>query len=337
VAAGTTLNTTFLAVGFTYRLPAGSYTLNETIKLIDTSLCIQGSGSDAATGTVIQFKAANSGARSANITGTSAFLGLSNLSYTIHPSSAAKDVGSVNVDSGATLIAEGVAFRGIGGASAGAVRAFTGGAVNLTDALFEDCFASSLLGVGGAMFIGGGSSADLYGATTIVRTYASGGGAFRVYGGTLRFHGPVTATNVTVLDRNEWAGPGEGGEGGQRQVGRGSQTGLEGGCMFRLKVAWRRAAPTEGESLHGTGRQGSGPESAPARTAAGSELGPRARAARPRRAPSPSKPAPIEHACNAHTRRAHTRSRPPVPSIPYPQTPPPPYTPAAPCQSADRR
>jgi hypothetical protein len=212
VAAGASLSNNVLAAGFTYRLPAGNYTLNNTLALSLTDrLCIlgAGSGSDAATGTVIRFTTAVSGRASALISGSSAFLGLFNLSITLDTASTAKDAGTILVISGATLRAEGVAFRGIGSTgAAGAVDAFNVAAVNLTDALFEDCFAKGS-GTGGAMRISG-ASVNLYGATAFVRTYASTGGAVRVVNGNLRFHGPVTATNVTVSDAYGWVGAREG-------------------------------------------------------------------------------------------------------------------------------
>jgi hypothetical protein len=218
VPAGATLNSLLLVAGSTYRLPAGNYTLNFSIQPLGP-LCIQGAGSDAATGTVVRFTTAVSGRASAVLTGGD-LLGLFNLSITLDPSSTARDAGAVRVSNGGTLRAEGVAFRGVGGTAAGAVRADgSGTTVNMTDAVFEDCFAKGT-GTGGAIFIASGASADLYGATTVVRTYAAKGGAFRVETGTLRFHGPVTATNATVSNAFGWAGPGEGGRAGGARLGR---------------------------------------------------------------------------------------------------------------------
>jgi hypothetical protein len=227
VPAGADLTRALLAPGFTYRLPAGNYTLTESIQGPGGAVCIRGagSGSDAATGTVVRFTAAVRDTFSFYI--GSGSVGLFNLSITLHPLSARKDLGTVHVNSGGALRAEGVAFRGIGGITGGAVYAITADAfVNLTDALFEGSFAGST-GEGGAMLIKGGASADLYGATTIVRTLAYRGGAIRVDNGNVRFHGPVTATNATVWIANRWAGRGGGGGGvrrGRREMAAGNHT-----------------------------------------------------------------------------------------------------------------
>jgi hypothetical protein len=206
VTAGTTLSNTFLVAGSTYRLPAGNYTLTDTVTP-NGPLCIQGAGSDAATGTVIQKRTSIANEWSLDISGR--VVGLFDLSITQHPSSPATDTGSVNARNGGTLRADRIAFRGMGGASGGAVRADGGSTVNLTDARFEDCFATGTVapGVGGAMRIAGGSSVNLYGATTIARTRALRGGAFWVDSSNVRFHGPVTITNATVAaTSNRWAG-----------------------------------------------------------------------------------------------------------------------------------